>query len=1536
MKTHTLRVRPVRAVIMSLLWPCFMLSGPVAAEESATEAVEFADADGDGLPDEWEIKHFGDLSQGPDDDPDGDTLGNLFEYEIGTNPTLADTDGDGRPDWVGIPGYLYQEIWSEREPGQPHDHYPRHRFDAPGAEVFYHPGAECRRKSEPDFRQRLRGRIVAPATGEYTFWISSNNWCELWLGENESRFSARLLAGLADGRHATRPRQFDRHPSQQSAPVRLVAGREYHLEILHRHRKSVDHHVVVAWTPPGGDKPEILPPSVIRSWVPEAVDSDDDGIRDDWKTARNLPRGRRIALEDPDGDGVPVALEYRAGADPHDGSPVPGLLAWSRWYNPPDATGSHFEIGGFPFSPQGMRRPDYRGAAPAAGARLPIIASSLVPTIDRLHGTVTVPESGLYTFHILGRTSAQLSISPDARPTGLRSVARRTRNTTNSAWIDGVATERSIPLWLEKGEPHFIEMLHAPGEKLRLAWRLHQPRQWSESTLGGGVTGGWTEAGPAGIIARVHGQATFGGAAGDGLTFRHSTAPAATEIVARLNSLRTLPADAGGGLMLRASDDPFAPFVALTLGGDRRFGLHHREEDAGREFSHISRPYPGTSFRLEDSVWLRLRSDGRHCTAYYSSDTASGIRWRKIGTVPVGFGESLLGGPVAWGGRGDEPAEIPFTHLALDPHGPEGEVPAGIFATPGTDPLDLDGDGLPDAWEIEHGLDPADSYGENGPHGDPDGDGFTNLEEYHLGGHPLESGGFPGHLTLEYWGGIPGSTVADLTGSPKFLGEPDRRELVSRPDLQGGDGGTNYGQRLRGTITAPVTGSYRFWIAGDNGCSLALSTGPGRAGLREIAALAGSGGQSTGVHEWDKFPSQRSEEIQLEGGAEYHIEILHKEGRGADHVAVAWAYTDEFGRSQPREILPSKVLKSHVPDKGDLDDDGLPDEWEIDHGLNPEDNGRHDPVREGAAGDFDGDGLTNMEEYLLGTDPSKPDTDGDGVSDFDELRLFGTNPLKGDAVPPELLVDVRLNTYDGQGSGLVIDHQTGEILQEAREATASRWALDANGNLTSLERRGDLEYTFQIGRAGIHKIDLKSHSIGNGAAPVPLTILVDGIQVGTGEAMPGMPRNGLSWLTPWLEEGEHTVTIRNHNVRGDVTLVIEALEILILAGEDSDSNGLPDWFEPALTERNRVTRPKIDSMTSPACIEGVARFLVDLDVAADGVAMEIGEGPGQSWFCDVPLAEGRDTAVVATFEAGAIAEAYNLRWIETNLLDFADEPLSVRQGDALRLSAWRVSERKGSTTFRISLDGQPLHEGMASQAFIHRFLENGTSELHVEVLEHGTAVAESRIEVRVVGVDLGPDFHVPSNDLRVWTPPAFDEEVFLEADPALTIRRHEGSEGSASFDVGFSQYRSARGVAVARLGDEGPVMDSVVFHGFFFAPSTWTRQNQQIRTLADGTRVYSVAYIIDGVIPEDLSIWLMMHIAGVMFENGDSWYELTAADFDENGKAELIFLKSPNSPESYICHAISQYGDSPAAEPDDSNSNGQTEPDPEAATLEEP
>lgn len=68
----------------------------------------------------------------------------------------------------------------------------------------------------------------------------------------------------------------------------------------------------------------------------------------------------------------------------------------------------------------------------------------------------------------------------------------------------------------------------------------------------------------------------------------------------------------------------------------------------------------------------------------------------------------------------------------------------------------------------------------------------------------------------------------------------------------------------------------------------------------------------------------------------------------------------------------------------DTDSDGIPDYWETANGFNP-----NDPAD--ATQDSDGDGLTNLAEYVNNTDPHNPDSDNDLVPDGVEVAS-GNNP----------------------------------------------------------------------------------------------------------------------------------------------------------------------------------------------------------------------------------------------------------------------------------------------------------------------------------------------------------------------------------------------------------------------------------------------------------------------------------------------------------------------------------------------------------------
>ena len=89
-------------------------------------------------------------------------------------------------------------------------------------------------------------------------------------------------------------------------------------------------------------------------------------------------------------------------------------------------------------------------------------------------------------------------------------------------------------------------------------------------------------------------------------------------------------------------------------------------------------------------------------------------------------------------------------------------------------------------------------------------------------------------------------------------------------------------------------------------------------------------------------------------------------------------------QQQEKEKAQEKVQQEAQNKNADKDNDGMPDEWEKQHGLNADDSSD-------ARQDKDNDGLSNADEYKYGTNANDPDTDDDGYKDGAEVKN-GYNP----------------------------------------------------------------------------------------------------------------------------------------------------------------------------------------------------------------------------------------------------------------------------------------------------------------------------------------------------------------------------------------------------------------------------------------------------------------------------------------------------------------------------------------------------------------
>ena len=273
--------------------------------------------------------------------------------------------------------------------------------------------------------------------------------------------------------------------------------------------------------------------------------------------------------------------------------------------------------------------------------------------------------------------------------------------------------------------------------------------------------------------------------------------------------------------------------------------------------------------------------------------------------------------------------------------------------------VDTDGDLLPDAWEIEHvgpDLTLADAAG------DVDQDGLPNLWEFLNGFDPSD-----GADALEDWDGDGLNNLDEYTAG-SFLDDPDSD-----------DDGLNDQLEVQVYMTNP------------------RSSDTDQDGL-------------TDEEEINDYPTSATDND-----------------------------SDDDGLSDGDEVN----LHSTDPMDADSDNDGMPDGWEITYNLDPN-------VGTDAASSLDSDGLSNLEEYVAGTDPTLNDTDEDGLDDDDELNIYMTDPTDADSDDDGLsdgdeilihLTDANDNDSDNDGmlDGWEIEH--GFAPNDGSDA-----ALDSDGD----------------------------------------------------------------------------------------------------------------------------------------------------------------------------------------------------------------------------------------------------------------------------------------------------------------------------------------------------------------------------------------------------------------------------------------------------------------------------------------------------------
>jgi xyloglucan-specific exo-beta-1,4-glucanase len=160
-----------------------------------------------------------------------------------------------------------------------------------------------------------------------------------------------------------------------------------------------------------------------------------------------------------------------------------------------------------------------------------------------------------------------------------------------------------------------------------------------------------------------------------------------------------------------------------------------------------------------------------------------------------------------------------------------------------------------------------------------------------------------GSILRQWWTGISGTAISNLTSNSNYPNNPSGSGQLSSLEAPT-NWADNYGTRIRGYIHPTASGSYTFWVAGDDNTELYLSTSDNPANATRVAYVNGW----TNSREWNKYSTQQSAAINLVAGQKYYIEVLHKEAAGGDNIAVAWQ-----GPGITQQVIAGTYLSPFIP-----------------------------------------------------------------------------------------------------------------------------------------------------------------------------------------------------------------------------------------------------------------------------------------------------------------------------------------------------------------------------------------------------------------------------------------------------------------------------------------------------------------------------------------------------------------------------------------------------------------------------------------------
>jgi hypothetical protein len=321
------------------------------------------------------------------------------------------------------------------------------------------------------------------------------------------------------------------------------------------------------------------------------------------------------------------------------------------------------------------------------------------------------------------------------------------------------------------------------------------------------------------------------------------------------------------------------------------------------------------------------------------------------------------------------------------------------------------------------------------------------------------------------------------------------------------------------------------------------------------------------------------------------------------------------------------------------------------------------------------------------------------------------------------------------------------------------------------------------------------------------------------------------------------------------------------------------------------------SYVSPFSAEGKERFLSMMTITTGATNIAPLHGPGDRWYANVPLTAGSNTTIAVSYQNGGLVQTGTVQWVARNVLDGG--AMSIRKGDSLLLTAGPVGTTNGTVQLTL-LSGQQTvaqYSTTPSAPVAIPFSASGTYTIS-STFNSSTQALSGTLTVNVVEHSFSTDPAVWVGKTRNWAVSSWN--VTLDSHPRLMmVPVGAATNGIQNFNLMIDQNESR--YVVSRVGLGGPILDAAKADGFRLFVSSETYIHI-LQAYGDGSKLVETMEVLSPVLP-DITVQIIILLGGVTFEDGTTFEELTAADFDALGQYKLRFLM-PAGVQTADCHRI--------------------------------